>query len=572
MTKWQAEIKRLFAEHNVRKPADLQWSKIPKVSHPEKAIHAINFIQTLCTHTKGQWAGVRFDLLKWQWLPTWRMFGTCRPDGNRQYRNLYCEVPKKNGKSEWGAALALKMLVADGEIGAEVYSAASDISQAALVYNVAAQMVRNSQVLSKRLKIIDSRKRIIDYQTNSFYQVLSSEAFTKHGINPSAIIFDELHAQPTRELWDTLTEGTDYARSQQLVFAITTAGIYDQNSICWEVREHARQLIEGMIEDSTTLPVIYAIDKKEDKKKPTKVFCGMSKPRLVKSHKIKADWENPQFWKLVNPSIGHIFTADKIKADLNKVKQQPARLNNFLRFRLNIWVNQIDRWIDMHAFDDCIGEIDPGKLLKRKCYGGLDLASVNDLTALSLVFPPEKPNEKWQMIVKCYVPEDSIVRRTKEHKVNYIMWRDAGYITATPGNVTDYNFILADILNADKIYNLRELAYDPYSAHQIATELDNDHGITMVEHRQGYLSMSEPSKNFEKKILSGELLADKNPVLRWCVDNLVITEDAAGNIKPVKNKAREKIDAAVAAIMALGRAVLHFDESSVYEKRGLRSL
>lgn len=548
MTKWQAEIKQLLADSNCRKPADLPFSHIPKVSHPDKAIHAINFIQTLCTHTKGEWAGVKFDLLKWQWLIIWRMFGTCKPDGNRQYRMCYAEIPKKNGKSELAAAVALKLLVADGEIGGEVYSAASDISQAGLVYNVAAQMVRNSSVLSKRLKIIDSRKRIVDYQTNSFYQVLSAESYTKHGINPSGIIFDELHAQPNRDLWDTLIEGTDYARAQQMVFAITTAGIYDQNSICWEVRENARQVAEGTHKDPTLLPVIYAADKDKD------------------------DYEDPKVWKRVNPSIGHIFTIEKIKQDYEKIKQQPTRLNNFLRFRLNIWVNQITRWIDMLAFDDCIGKIDRGQLLKRKCYGGLDLASVNDLTAFALVFPPEKHKEKWQLIVKCYVPDDSIVKRTKEHKVNYVMWRDAGYITATPGNVTDYDFILADILNADKIYNLREVAYDPYSAHQIATELDNDHGITMVEHRQGYLSMSEPSKNFEKKILSGELKADKNPVLRWCVDNLVVTEDAAGNIKPVKNKAREKIDAAVAAIMALGRAVLHFDESSVYEKRGLRSL
>ena len=548
MTKWQAEIKQLLADSNCRKPADLPFSHIPKVSHPDKAIHAINFIQTLCTHTKGEWAGVKFDLLKWQWLIIWRMFGTCKPDGNRQYRMCYAEIPKKNGKSELAAAVALKLLVADGEIGGEVYSAASDISQAGLVYNVAAQMVRKSSVLSKRLKIIDSRKRIVDYQTNSFYQVLSAESYTKHGINPSGIIFDELHAQPNRDLWDTLIEGTDYARAQQMVFAITTAGIYDQNSICWEVRENARQVAEGTHKDPTLLPVIYAADKDKD------------------------DYEDPKVWKRVNPSIGHIFTIEKIKQDYEKIKQQPTRLNNFLRFRLNIWVNQITRWIDMLAFDDCIGKIDRGQLLKRKCYGGLDLASVNDLTAFALVFPPEKHKEKWQLIVKCYVPDDSIVKRTKEHKVNYVMWRDAGYITATPGNVTDYDFILADILNADKIYNLREVAYDPYSAHQIATELDNDHGITMVEHRQGYLSMSEPSKNFEKKILSGELKADKNPVLRWCVDNLVVTEDAAGNIKPVKNKAREKIDAAVAAIMALGRAVLHFDESSVYEKRGLRSL
>ena len=544
MKQFQKDYGEILEQNKVLLPDDLSLSMLPKITSPEKAIRAINFIQRLCSHTKGKWAGMPFHLLTWQFVILWRLFGQCKPDGNRQYRTTYCEIPKKNGKSELAAAIALILLVADDEQGAEVYSAAADINQAGLVYAVSAQMVRNNKTLSKRLRVLDSRKRIIDYKTNSFYQVLSAEVATKHGLNPSGIIFDELHAQPNRNLWDVLTEGTDYARSQQMVFTITTAGVYDPNSICWEIREHARQIDEGTIQDDSFLPVLYIADKE------------------------KEDYEDPKLWKRVNPSIGRIFTLDHIAEDYEKVKQRPARLNNFLRFRLNIWVNQLSRWIDMTAWDDCKGKIDPGVLIGRECFAGLDTSTKIDLTALVLAFPPEDDGDKWEIICKTYCPDDTIMRRSQEDRVPYNLWRDAGYLTATPGNVVDESFIKADILNFSKIYDLKEVAYDPWNASSIATDLLETHGIQMVEHRQGYASMSEPSKEFEKLILSKKLRHDGNPVLRWCVDNLAVTTDAAGNCKPAKDKARERIDAAVASIMAVGRAIVNYEARSVYEDRG----
>jgi phage terminase large subunit-like protein len=549
LNSYHAHIKELLEKHNVIRAKGLGITHIPKVSHPEKAIRAINIAQRMCTHTKGRrWAGVPFQLIKWQWLLFWRLYGTCRSNGRRQYRIVYCEIPKKNGKSELAAVVAIIGLVGDDELGAEVYSAAGDKDQAGLVYNVAAQMVRNNRTLDKRLRILDSRKRIIDYKTNSFYQVLSAEVFTKHGLNPSTVIFDELHAQKTRDLWDVLVEGTDYAREQQIVFCITTAGVYDKNSIGWEMHEYADQVQRGIIKDDSFLPVLFCADKEKD------------------------DYEDPKVWRRVNPSIGHIFDLQKIKDDYSKVKHRPARLNNFLRFRLNIWVNQISRWIDMYQWGQCKGKIDKGRLLKRPCFGALDLASKIDLTAFALVFPPVTAEEKWRLLVRCYCPEDTIVQRSKEDKVNYLLWRDAGHLIATSGNVVDYAFIRRDVNKAAEIYDLQEVAYDPWNATQVAVEIDNDDGIPMVEHRQGYASMSEPCKEFERLIIGGDLQHDGNPVLRWCVDNLVITTDAAGNIKPAKDKAREKIDAAVAGIMALGRAIVNFDEPFVYDERGIRTL
>lgn len=545
---YQREISLLLKESKVVMPKRMPIKSLPKINHPEKAVRAINFIQTLCSHTKGRWAGADFLLIPWQFVLIWRIFGTCKPNGKRQYRIIYVEIPKKNGKSELAAAIALICLVADDEAGGEVYSAAADKEQAGLVYQVAAQMVRQQPVLEERLKIVDSTKRIIDYKYNSFYKVLSAESFTKHGINPSAIIFDEIHAQPKRDLWDVLVEGTDYAREQQLVFGITTAGIYDKESIGWELHEQADQISRGIIKDPSFLPVMYCADKKKE--------------RL----------DNPKVWKRLNPSIGYIFDMAKIKADYDVVKNNPARLNNFYRFRLNVWVNQITRWIDMDQWDACKAEIDKGVLLGRECFGALDLSSTTDLSALAFIFPPIAENEKWRALINCYVPEETIIRRSKEDRVPYNLWRDAGYITATPGNVIDYSFIRKDVNKYNKIFKIQELAYDPWGAVKLAVELQEQDDIPMVEHRQGYKSMSPSSKEFEKLVIANEIEYDGNPVLRWCVDNLVVTMDAAENIKPAKDKARERIDAAVAVIMAVGRAIIHFDESSIYNKRGMRKL
>ena len=500
-----------------------------------KARHAIQFIETLCTHTKGQWAGKPFKLIPWQKDAVWKLFGTVRESGYRQYRQCYAEVPKKNGKSELGAGVGLLGLCGDGEIGGEVYSAAADKEQAGLIYAVAAQMVRQNYVLSNRLKVIDSRKRIVDYKTNSFYQVLSSETASKHGLNPSIILFDEIHAQKTRELWDVLVEGSDYARAQQLVLAMTTAGVYDVNSICWEVREHARQVMEGLIEDKSVLPVMFFADKDKD------------------------DWRDEEVWKRVNPSLGHIFDIEKIREDYDKIKNYPARVNNFKRFRLNMWVNQLIRWMPMESWDLCNKPVTPEMLVKRPCYGGLDLSSTTDLTAFLLIFPPWEDDLLWRVVCNFYVPEETIMQRSKEDRVPYHIWRDQGYITATTGNVIDTDYIRRDVVRAAEIYDLQELGYDPWGAVKLATDLDNKDGIPMVEVRQGYKTLSPAMKEMYKLISACLVAHGGHPVLRWCADNLVVDMDAAENVKPAKNKARERIDGIVAFVTGMSRAIVHVE-------------
>lgn len=506
------------------------------------------FIESL-THTQGEWAGKKFKLLPWQWENVIRpLFGTLREDGFRQYRFCYVEIPKKNGKTPLSAALGLYMLCADGESAPEVYLAAGDREQAGYIYRYASQMAAANPTLAKNLKILDSRKRIINHRNNGFMQVLSSESYSKHGINPSCLIFDELHAQPNDELWNTLTSGTDYARKQQLVFVMSTAGVFDKESIWWRIREKARQIRDGIVEQPNFLPVLYIADPEKDNP------------------------EDEALWIRVNPSIGHIFTIDKIREQMKEAKNDPVEYQNFLRFRLNIPVKQLSRWMPMADWDRCAGAVDPDILSGKICYGGLDLSSKVDLTAFSLVFPPETADGIWDILMKFYCPEDSIMKRSRQDKVHYDLWAKRGLITVTPGNVIDEKFIENDIVAASKAFSLQEVGFDPWGATSISTRLLNDFGIQMVEMRQGARTLSEPAKDILVKVMSGKVRQGGNPVLRWNADNLVMRSDANGNVAPDKEHATEKIDGMVALIMAWGRAMFKVDTKSVYEERGVISL
>lgn len=518
----------------------------------EKIGNVIKFFTTYLTHTKGRWDGHPFKLIPWQIndviIPA---FGTLKPDGNRQYRTVYVEIPKKNGKTQLAAGLALYGLCYDGEKGAEVYSAAGDREQASLVYDMAAEMVKNSPDLSELIQIYKSRKRLVYHNSGSFYQALSSEVFTKHGLNPSMVIFDEIHAQPNRELYDVLMEGTDTAREQQLVFIITTAGVYDKNSIGYEVHNHAVQVKSGIKKDPSFLPVIYAIEAgHEDETK-------------------NEDWEDEKVWRRVNPSLDYIFNMDKIRDYYRDAVNNPARLNNFLRYRLNKWVGQINRWLPMDKWDLCNDKVEIANLIGRPCFGGLDLSSSMDLSAFVLVFPPVKDGEKYQIVPKFYVPGEAIEKRSKKDRVPYPMWRDAGLITVIPGEVIDYSYIKKDVINANKIYNLMELAFDRWGSTQIANDLGEVEGIEMVKHGQGFADMSAPTKELLNYTLQGNLAHGGHPILRWNADNVAVKQDAAENYKPDKEHSRERIDGIVALIMALGRAIANPDFKCPYDDRGI---
>ncbi len=510
-----------------------------------KAQRVKTFIESL-KHSQGQWAGEPFKLMDWQWEQVVSpLFGTMKDDATRRYRYCYLEIPKKNGKSPFSAAIGLYMLCADQEASPEVYIAAADREQAGYVFRYAMGNVYRSEVLSKRLKVVESRKRIVNYKNNGFMQVLSSEAFTKHGLNPSCVIFDELHAQPNDELWSTLTSGTDYARRQQIVLALTTAGIWNKESIWWRTREKARQISEGIIEQDNFLPVLYLADPEN------------------------YDASDEALWIKLNPSLGHIFTLDKIRENYLEVKNNPLEYQNFLRFRLNIPIKHLRRWMPMEDWDKGARTINMEALQGKECYGGLDMSTKIDLAAYVMLFPPQGEQTDYIVLVHFYCPEDTIIQRSLQDAVHYDLWESGGFLTSTPGNVIDEEFIEKDILKSKDLYSIKEIGYDPWGATALANRLFNTHGIKMVEVRQGTKSMSEPAKDILVKTMKGNIQHGGHPILRWNMDNIVMQIDANENIRPDKEKATERIDGGVALINAWNRITNVEDLGpSVYDTGG----
>lgn len=501
------------------------------------------FFPNFLFHTKGIWAGKPFVLLPWQRQVVRRVFGWKRPDGTRKYRTVYIEIPKKNGKSTFAAGIALYLLFADGEAGAEVYSAAGDRYQAGIVYETALEMVKTSAELNKRCESM--RRSIFVSSTFSRYEALSREAGTKHGVNAHGIIFDELHVQKTRELWDTLTSA-ESSRRQPLILAITTAG-WDRTSICWEVHDYAIKIRDKIIEDDEFLPVIFAAQENND-------------------------WTDPKVWRKANPSLAITVTEDYIKRKCEKAQLIPGYQNAFRRLHLNQWTEQAVRWLDLEDWDACANGIDLENLSGKTCFTGLDLSSTRDLTALGMVFPPETDGEKWKLAVRFYMPADNVEKRVQESKVPYDIWVRDGHIKATPGNVVDQEFIRHDLHELGDMLNVREIAIDRWNSSYLMTRLVDD-GFEVVPFGQGFASMSGPSKEFERLVVSHQMEHDGNPVMKWMLSNVAVKEDPAGNIKPDKSKSSEKIDGVVASIMALGRATFSDSESpSVYEDRGILAL
>ena len=502
----------------------------------DKADRAVNFIQGL-KHTKGKWKGVPFNLLDWQSKIIRDLFGTVREDGNRQYRTAYIEIPRKNGKSEIAAAVALKLLFADSEPGAEIYSAAADRDQAAIVFSVAVDMIEQAPELAKRCKIIRSTKRIIK-NDGSFYRVLSADHSTKHGFNASGIIFDELHTQPNRNLWDVLTTSGG-TRSQPLVFAITTAG-YNKHSICFEQHDYSRKILDEVIDDHTFYPVIF-------------------------SAPDDAEWTDEEVWKSANPALGNFRDIEEMRALCYKAQQVPALQNTFRRLYLNQWTSQETRWLDLHKWDETAGEVFVEDLLGETAYAGLDLASTTDIAAFVMVFPDE--DGCYDVLPYFWIPEERVQERAERDRVPYDVWVDQGYIQTTPGDVIDYRYIRAKIEELSEKHFIEEIAFDRWGATQIIQELE-DAGLTVVQFGQTFAAMSPPTKELMNLVLSKRLRHGGNPVLRWMADNLMVKQDPAGNLKPDKSKSTEKIDGMVALIMGLDRAVRH-EGPSVYEERGL---
>ena len=516
-----------------------------KGSHYDKdaADYAVSFIECLC-HTKGTWAYKPFKLLPWQEQIIRDIFGIVKSNGYRQFNEAYIEIPKKQGKSELAAAVALFLTCGDGEERAEVYGCAADRQQASIVFNVAADMVRMCPALAKRVKILDSQKRLVYLPTGSIYQVLSADVSNKHGFNSHGVIFDELHAQPNRKLHDVMTKGSGDARAQPLFFNITTAG-NDTKSICYEIHQKAKDILEGRKIDPTFYPVIYGADENDD-------------------------WTDPKTWKKANPSLGITVDIEKVKAACESAKQNPGEENSFRQLRLNQWVKQAVRWMPMEKWDRCAFPVNEESLEGRVCYGGLDLSSTTDVTAFVLVFPPEDEEDKFTVLPYFWIPEDNLDLRVRRDHVPYDVWEKQGSLLTTEGNVVHYGYIEKFIERLGEKFNIREIAFDRWGAVQMVQNLEGM-GFTVVPFGQGFKDMSPPTKELMKLVLEERIAHGGHPVLRWMIDNIYIRTDPAGNIKPDKEKSTEKIDGAVATVMALDRAIRCGNDTSasVYDDRGI---
>jgi phage terminase large subunit-like protein len=512
---------------------------------PRAAQHVIDFYGFL-RHSKGEWAGQPLVLEPWQQFILWVLFGWKRSDGTRRFREAYVELGRKNGKSTKAAGIGLYLLCADGEPGAEVYCAATKKDQARIVFTEAERMRKASPWLAKRIKKFRDNMNIEG--TASKFEPLGSDEDTLDGLNPHGAIVDELHAHKTRAVLDVLTTAMG-SRRQPLLFEITTAG-FNKESVCWKQHEYAEKVLEGINGDDSFFGFIATLDEGDD-------------------------WEDEKNWPKANPNLGVSVKLDDLRRLANKAKQDPASLNSFLRLRLNVWTQQDTRWMPMDKWNLCVGhslKLRDAKVLRaeveqqlagRMCYAGLDLSSKIDLTALVFLFPPTEDDALWTILPYFYMPENNVARRVKEDRVQYDVWIREGFITATEGNVVDYEIVEDEVLRARKRFDLRELAFDSWNAQATANRLAKD-DVLMVEFGQGYKSMSEPTKEVMKLVLEKKLAHLANPVLRWNMSNIVIKSDEAGNLKPNKDKSSEKIDGAVALIMALGRAIAHPSEDSVY--------
>ncbi|RPI95379.1 MAG: terminase large subunit [Chloroflexi bacterium] len=497
------------------------------------AEYVLHFIGML-RHSKGKWGRGKGEFIRlepWQQFIIWVAFGWKRKaDGMRRFRVLYEEVARKNGKSTKAAGLGLLLAFADNEPGAEVYSAATKRDQARIVHKEAIRMVRKNAGLKKYINIVKDNLNL--EQRACKYEPLGADSDSTDGLNVHGVIADELHAWKSREMWDVLETATG-SREQPMLIAITTAGM-DRQSICYEKHEYTRKVLEGWkdgsFEDDSWFGIIFTLDDGDD-------------------------WRDEKVWIKANPNLGVSKYLDDMRMKAKRAEKMPTSQNNFKRRELNIWVHGETKWMDMEAWRKCAGEIAalelPEHLKGRTGYFALDLSSTSDLTAWVGAFPAE--DGFYDVIARFWLPEDAILPRTQEG-THYDVWVREGYIQKTDGNVLDYDYIFDDIEQDADDYSVERSAFDRWGAARVVQVLEKK-GLTMVQFGQGYASMNPPMKELERLVLAGKLRHGNNPVLTWMADNVVASMDPAGNIKPDKDKSKEKIDGIVALIMALDLAL-----------------
>ena len=508
----------------------------------------VQFCERALVHVQGDLAGQPFTLQPWQRRIVRDLFGTVDGDGRRRYREALIAVPRKNGKSTLGAALALAALCLDGEQGAQIFSAAAEKDQARLVFSIAKAMVGRSQLLSEMLQVYGDA--IVNPDVHGVYKPISAEAYSKHGLNPHLVIFDELHAQKTPDLYDVLRTGMG-ARSQPLMVSITTAG-YARDSVCRKVWDYASAVSEGMIHDDAFYAAVWE-----------------TAPA--------ADWTDPDQWAAANPNLGVSVSREFLERECEKAKRDTAYENTFRQLYLNQWTEQSVRYIPMRDWD-ATASIPLPDLDGQPCFIGIDLSNTVDLTAWVAAFPlaslpgdDDAETPAVALVPRVYIPAERMEERERRDRVPYRAWVKDGIVTATPGNSVDYETVMADIMAAADTYDVKGVGIDPWNSTHMQQRLLGE-GVPVVAYRQGFKSFADPTKQLQRLTLEHRIIHAGSAPLRWNMSNLVVRLDEAGNVKPDKARAAEKIDIAVAAIMAIGlwqaetlAARNHYDSNDLVE-------
>jgi phage terminase large subunit-like protein len=533
-------LHRLACERHVREVADRAWQRAHGLRWDAARAAQVCDVVSKFRQFKGEWAGEPLTLQPWQQFIVGLIMGWRRADGMRRFRTAFVECPRGQGKSSLAASLLLYTTFLEGEPGADGFSAATKRDQARVVFESCRQMVRRTPALRSR----------IDIQTHNLYQLdsasklepLSSDARTLDGLRPHVVVADEVHAHPDSSVIDVLLTGMG-TRRQPLLFEITTAGV-DRHGPWWAHREYTRAILEQAHADPAWFGIIFNAD-------------------------LDADWTDPATWQIANPGYGHQVKVDYLENESRKAQRILSYQNTFRRLHLGQLVEQIDRFLDMQAWDATESAVDPAALDGRSCVAGLDLSTRTDLTACVLAFPDDDGGIT--VLPHYWCPEAGIEKRSKVDRVPYADWARLGYLTPTPGNVVDYDVIRRDLNALGQRYRITELAFDPWNATQIATQLQGD-GFHVMEIRQGFRSLSEPTKHLAALVADHKLRHGGHPMLRWQARNLVVREDANGNLAPDKSKAIERIDGMVALVMALARVMVAPSGTSVYDERGILTI
>lgn len=531
-------------------PEETNGMKMAAGSHFDeaRADYAVSFFEMLRL-TDGHFHGKPFRLLPWQKKIVREVYGTIKEDGSRQYQYIWLEVPKKNGKSSgMGSGAALYHTFADGEQNGEVYSVAADRDQASIIFNSARDMRELSPALVKRSKITDSTKRIRDNVSKTVYRVLSSEAYSKHGYKPSAVLFDEIHAQPNRDLWDVMTFGSGSSRRQPIWWNMTTAGKDpDRVSIAWELHEYAQKVASGEIVDPTWYVAIFAYEGDD-------IF-------------------NEDNWYLANPSLGVTKSLDSMRADAARAKGSAEAEQLFRWLHLNQWVtSKLSSWLPLELFDETTLELEDEALEGKSFFIGQDASTTTDLSALCRIYPPQEGLDFYYVKWDAFLPKDTMQERIKGDHVPYDAWERRGWLTATEGNTIDHWVILDKVKEYQAKGKIVELVSDPAFAVML-TQAEMKAGVNVVTVQGNYQHLTDPMNTIEMLLKSGRMKHERNDLARWCFGNTSIAQNGSGLKKFVKetkgkNVIRTKrIDTTAALILGMCRVPFEDKTRSVYEDR-----